>query len=82
MLFRSAVRERRIEDGRAGTDLVVRSTAAIVAHIDERDVPNQVKVNLCSGARREAVECYVASPPGRFDASRHMGANALFCTRP
>ena len=27
-----------------------------------------------AAACREAVECYVASPPGRFDAPRHEGA--------
>jgi len=51
---------------RAG--VCIRCAAAIVAHIDEPDKPNQIKVTLCSGACREAVECFVASPPGRFDA--------------
>jgi hypothetical protein len=53
---------------RAG--VCIRCAAAIVAHIDEQDQREQVKVSLCSGACREAVECFVASPPGRF-----FGAN-------
>jgi hypothetical protein len=52
----------------------LRTAAAIAAHLDERDGTDQIKVTLCSDACREAVECYIASPPGRFDASRHEGA--------
>jgi hypothetical protein len=57
---------------RAG--VCIRCAAAIVAHLEERDEPDQIKVTVCSGACREAVECYLASSPGRFDAPRHKGA--------
>ena len=56
---------------RAG--VCIRCATAILANIDERDETDQIKAALCSGACREAVECYVASPPGGFDASRHKG---------
>ena len=52
----------------------IRCAAAIVAHIDERDETDLIKVTVCSGACREAVECFVASPPGRFDAPTRPGA--------
>jgi hypothetical protein len=58
---------------RAG--VCIRCAAAIAAHIDEHHDTDQIKVDLCSGACREAVECYVASPPGRFDAPWQKGAN-------
>jgi hypothetical protein len=58
---------------RAG--VCIRCAAAIAAHIDEHHDTDQIKVDLCSGACQEAVECYVASPPGRFDAPRQKGAN-------
>jgi hypothetical protein len=57
---------------RAG--VCIRCAVAIAAHLEERDELDQTKVTVCSGACREAVECYVASPPGRFDAARHKGA--------
>jgi hypothetical protein len=58
---------------RAG--VCIRCAAAIDTHIDKQDQSEQIKVTVCSGACREAVECNVASPPGRFDAPRHKGAN-------
>src|SRR5262249_6890813 len=57
---------------RAG--VCIRCAAAIAAHIDERDETDPIKVAVCCGACGEAVECYVASPPGRFDAPQHEGA--------
>lgn len=57
---------------RAG--VCIRCAAAVAAHIDQPTESDR-QVALCSGACREAVECYVASPPGRFDVSRHKGAN-------
>jgi hypothetical protein len=46
---------------RAG--VCIRCPAAIAAHLEERDEPNQVKVTVCSGACREAVRVkHMAAP--------------------
>src|SRR5262245_48592984 len=48
----------------------IRCATAVAEHIDKQDERGQIKVTVCSSASREAVECYVASPPARFDAPR------------